>query len=207
MNPTAMGLPGVSFTPGLHICAFYRGAEQRDELLLPYLREGLAAGDKCICVTDDPAAGEAVRALGTEFGVDTTSASAQLQPMDSGSTYLSGGCFAIEKMIGFWDHTMSAAVVRDGFGFVRAAGEMTWALRGLPGSDLLMAYEAKLNVFLHRYPQVLLCLYDLTQFANGEILMEILRTHPTVLVSGQLMENPWYVEPEEYLDRYAVAGT
>ena len=89
MNPTAMGLPGVSFTPGLHICAFYRGAEQRDELLLPYLREGLAAGDKCICVTDDPAAGEAVRALGTEFGVDTTSASAQLQPMDSGSTYLS----------------------------------------------------------------------------------------------------------------------
>jgi hypothetical protein len=206
MNPTAMGLPGVSFTPGLHICAFYRGAEQRDELLLPYLREGLAAGDKCICVTDDPAAGGAVRALAAEFGVDTTSASAQLQPMDSGSTYLSGGCFAIEKMIGFWDRSMSEAVDRDGFAFVRAAGEMTWALRGMPGSDLLMAYEAKLNVFLHRYPQVLLCLYDLTQFANGEILMEILRTHPTVLVSGQLMENPWYVEPEVYLDRYAAAG-
>ena len=55
MEPTAMGLPGVAFTPGLHICAFYRGPTQRDELLLPYLREGLAAGDKCICVTDDPA--------------------------------------------------------------------------------------------------------------------------------------------------------
>ena len=69
----------------------------------------------------------------------------------------------------------------------------------MPGSELLMAYEAKLNVFLHRYPQVLLCLYDLEQFANGEILMEILRTHPTVLLSGQLLDNPWYVEPEEYL--------
>ena len=47
---------------------------------------------------------------------------------------------------------MDAAVAGQGFGFVRAAGEMTWALRGLPGSHLLMAYEAKLNVFLHRYP-------------------------------------------------------
>jgi hypothetical protein len=193
---TAMGLPGVSFTPGLHICAFYRGPAQRDELLLPYLREGLAAGDKCICVTDDPAAGVAVCTLAGEFG---DAAPAQLQPMDSASTYLSGGCFAIEKMIAFWDGAMSAAVVRDGFGFVRAAGEMTWALRGMPGSELLMAYEAKLNVFLHRYPQVLLCLYDLEQFADGEILMEILRTHPTVLLSGQLLDNPWYVEPEEYL--------
>ena len=68
MESTAMGLPGVSFTPGLHICAFYRGPSQRDELLLPYLREGLAAGDKCICVTDDPAAGAAVCALAGEFG-------------------------------------------------------------------------------------------------------------------------------------------
>jgi len=196
VESTAMGLPGVSFTPGMHICAFYRGPSQRDELLLPYLREGLAAGDKCICVTDDPAAGEAVCALAGEF---KEAAPAQLQPLDSASTYLSGGCFTIEKMIAFWDREMGAAVVRDGFGFVRAAGEMTWALRGQPGSDKLMAYEATLNVFLHRYPQVLLCLYDLEQFADGEILMEILRTHPTVLLSGQLLDNPWYVEPEEYL--------
>ena len=204
MATTAMGLPGVTFTPGMHICAFYRGPSQRDELLLPYLREGLAAGDKCICVTDDPAAGVAVCALAGEFG---DVAPTQLQPMDSASTYLSEGCFAIDKMIGFWDGAMSAAVVRDGYSFVRAAGEMTWALRGMPGSDKLMAYEAKLNVFLHRYPQVILCLYDLAQFANGEILMEILRTHPTVLLSGQLLDNPWYVEPEEYLAADAsVAG-
>lgn len=200
---TAMGLPGVSFTPGMHICAFYRGPGQRDELLLPYLREGLAAGDKCICVTDDPAAGAAVCALAGEFG---DAAPAQLEPLDSASTYLSGGAFTIEKMIGFWDREMGAAVVRDGFGFVRAAGEMTWALRGQPGSDKLMAYEATLNVFLHRYPQVLLCLYDLEQFSDGEILMEILRTHPMVLLSGQLLENPWYVEPEEYLATSSAAA-
>ena len=77
MESTAMGLPGVSFTPGLHICAFYRGPSQRDELLLPYLREGLAAGDKCICVTDDPDGGRGgVRARRGEFGVDAAPAPA-----------------------------------------------------------------------------------------------------------------------------------
>lgn len=144
----AMGLPGVEFAPGDHICAFYRGPLQRDELLLPYLREGLRAGDKCICVTDDPAAGESVRAL--------TAGAGQLQAMDSGHTYLAGGYFAIDRMLDFWDAAIGAAVLREGFGFVRAVGEMTWALRDLPGVELLLAYEARLNGFLHRYPQVLL---------------------------------------------------
>ena len=53
---------------------------------------------------------------------------------------------------------------------------------------------------------MLLCFYDLEQFSNGEILLEILRTHPTVLLSGQLLDNPWYVEPEEYLGRHVGAG-
>ena len=141
MDPTAMGLPGVAFTPGLHICAFYRGPTQRDELLLPYLREGLAAGDKCICVTDDPGAGAAVCDLAGEFGIDLASSSAQLQPMDSESTYLSGGRFAIEKMIGFWDQAMTAAVSRDGFDFVRAAGEMTGRSTGMPSVLLTMIGE------------------------------------------------------------------
>jgi len=195
----AMGLPGVEFAPGDHICAFYRGPLQRDELLLPYLREGLRAGDKCICVTDDPAAGESVRAL--------TAGAGQLQAMDSGHTYLAGGYFAIDRMLDFWDAAIGAAVLREGFGFVRAVGEMTWALRDLPGVELLLAYEARLNGFLHRYPQVLLCLYDLEQFSDGQILLEILRTHPKVLLSGQLLDNPWYVEPDEYLAQHATATT
>src|SRR6476620_927291 len=102
-----MGLPGVSFTPGLHICAFFRGPSQRDELLLPYLREGLAAGDKCICVTDDPAAGAAVCALAGEFG---SAAPAQLQPMDSASTYLSGGGCGVEKGSWVWVLRVDAGV-------------------------------------------------------------------------------------------------
>lgn len=197
-----MGLPGVTLTPGDHICAFYRGAAQRDALLVPFLRKGLLAGDKCICVTDDPDADQTVRALAAEFDVDVSLASGQLEPMCSESTYLSGGYFAIDRMLDFWEDAVGGAVRRDGFAFVRATGEMTWALRDLPGVEHLLAYEARLNDFLPRYPQVILCLYDLEQFSNGQILLEILRTHPKVLLSGQLLDNPWYTEPDEYLAQH-----
>lgn len=76
---------------------------------------------------------------------------------------------------------------------------MTWALRDLPGVAQLVAYEGKLNAFLPRYPQVILCLYDLEKFSDGQVLIDLLRTHPKVLLGGQVLENPWYVEPAEYL--------
>ncbi len=199
----AMGLPGVNLAPGDHICAFYRGSAERDEILVPYLREGLRAGDKCICVTDDPIDDGSIRALLAESTTDPALAHGHLEPLNSGSTYLLDGSFAIERMLGFWQGAVGGAVDRDGFGFVRAVGEMTWALRGLPGAEDLLAYEARLNDFLPRYPQVVLCLYDLGRFSDGEILVEILRTHPAVLISGQLMENPWYIEPDVYLARHA----
>jgi len=43
------------------------------------------------------------------------------------------------------------------------------------------------------------CVGELQQFSDGRLLMGIVRTHPTVLLSGQLLDIPWYVEPEEYL--------
>src|SRR5467141_2898391 len=56
--PVALGVPGVRIAPGDHLCAFYRGLAERDEILIPYLLEGLLSNDKCICVVDatDPEA-------------------------------------------------------------------------------------------------------------------------------------------------------
>ena len=190
-----MGLPGVRLTPGDHICAFYRGPEQRDEMLLPYLREGLRAGDMCVCVTDDPAAAAAVDALLGEHGEDP----GRLETRCSESAYLPDGTFVVDRMLEFWETAVGGAVRQDGFASVRTVGEMTWALSGKPGTEDLLAYESRLNLFTPRYPLVALCLYDLERFCDGEIVMEILRTHPAVLFGGQLLENPWYVEPHDYL--------
>ena len=201
MSATAtidLGVPGVSIAPGDHICAFYRGREQRDDVLVPYLLGGLLAGDKCICVMDDP---DTESVLAKLAGADAASSlsSGQLELLRSDATYLSGGYFAIEEMLDFWERGVGGAFAGGRYGFVRAAGEMTWALRDLPGVQHLLAYEAQLNRFLPRYPQVILCLYDLEQFSNGEVLIELLRTHPKVLLGGAMLDNPWYTEPDEYL--------
>ncbi len=194
-----IGLPGVTLSPGDHICAFYRGSAQRNEVLVPYLREGLLAGDKCLCVMDDPDVDQVVGLLAEHVDVELSQRTGQFELLCSKTTYLAGGYFAIDEMLEFWEQGVGDAVTRDGFGFVRAVGEMTWALQDLPGVEHLLVYEAKLNEFLPRYQQVILCLYDLEQFSDGEILLDLLRTHPKVLLSGQLLDNPWYTTPDEYL--------
>ena len=194
-----MGLPGVTIAPGDHICAFYRGRAQRDDVIVPFLREGILAGDKCICVMDDPDTERVLAPLSDGLDIEVPMRTGQLDLLCSDRAYLPSGYFAPDEMLEFWERGVGAAVRQAGYTFVRAAGEMTWALRDLPGVEHLVTYEARLNRFLPRYPQVVLCLYDLERFTDGLVLMELLRTHPKVLLSGQLLDNPWYTEPDDYL--------
>lgn len=189
------GLPGVTLTVGDHVCAFYRGQEQRDAVLLPYLRAGLRAGDKCVCVLDTTTPDAMIVAIDDEPRM----APDQLALYRSEDSYLLGGEFSPTDMLAFWEEGADAAFADDSCTFLRAVGEMTWALGDLPGVELLVDYEAELNRFLPKYPQTILCLYDLERFTDGEVLIGILRTHPKVLMCGTVIDNPWYIEPDARL--------
>jgi hypothetical protein len=193
----ALGIPGVQLSPGDHICAFYPRVAERDEILIPYLSEGLEARDKCICVVDGVDPEGVLAALGGEVEVGSRLGRHQLDVQRSQETYLSGGAFAVEAMLDFWDRSVGGALAGE-FSFARAVGEMTWALRQMPGVEDLMGYEARLNKFLPRYPQVVLCLYELDRF-DGEVLVDVLKTHPKVLLGGMVLDNPYYLEPDEFL--------
>ena len=124
-------------------------------------------------------------------------ASTQLEVFSSDDAYLRTGSFASEEMLGFWDAYVGAVVRDDRFSFVRIAGEATWALRDPPTVDELMRYESELNRFAGRYPQTVLCLYDLDRFGAG-ILVDLLRTHPKLVVGGRVLENPYHLSPDEF---------
>jgi hypothetical protein len=192
------GIPGLSLTPGDHVCAFYRGLKERDEILIPYLREGLRAGDKCVCIVDatDPSAVLAV--LGDEIDIQDALAREQLEVQSSTDAYLRSGHFSTTEMLDFWDESVSAAVGEGRFGFARSVGEMTWALRDMPGVEELVGYESELNRFLPKHPQVILCLYDLERF-SGEFLVDLVKTHPKVLLGGMVLDNPNFLDPDEFL--------
>lgn len=182
-------------TVGDHICAFYRGDAERDQVLIPYLTEGLAAGDRCVCVLDRSEPDEFAGRLG-EAGPGR---GGQLSLLCSADSYLKRGAFHPDEMLAFWAGMAAEAFDEDGYRFLRAVGEMTWALEDLPGVEMLVTYEARLNRFLPSYPQTILCLYDLELFTNGGLLIDILRTHPKVMMSGTLVDNPWFTEPDQFL--------
>jgi len=71
-------------------------------------------------------------------------------------------------------------------------------LSELPDLNDFLIYESELNRFLPRYPQVIMCLYDLDRF-GGQILVDILKTHPKVLMGSTVLENLYYLEPDEFL--------
>jgi len=195
-GPVSSGIDGIGLMTGSHVCAFYRGDSDRDRLLSGYLGAGLTAGDKCICVVDSAHTAAWLRAL-PGSGDEPGPAAGQLDIHLPETTYLAGGEFTTSDMLTFWTENMSKAAV-EGYSFYRLAGEMTWALRDAPGVEHLVGYESELNRVTASCPVIVLCLYDLDRF-SGEVVVNIVKTHPQVLVQGILVENPYYVGPDEFL--------
>ena len=190
------GIDEISLQPGNHVCAFYRGDADRDRLLSGYLAAGLAAGDKCICVVDSELTAMRLHSL-ARSSAGPGHGDRQLDVHLPESTYLAGGEFTTSHMLTFWTEGMMKAEL-DGYSFFRLAGEMTWALRDAPGVENLIGYESELNRVTSNYPVVVMCLYDLDLF-SGEVVINVVKTHPQVLVRGVLVENPYYLAPDEFL--------
>jgi hypothetical protein len=150
---------------------------------------------------DDPAV--MLKRVGTEGGldidVDGCVAREQLALLSSAATYLRDGQgFSSDDMVAFWLDNIGNAIESGAYRSARGCGEMTWALRDAPGVEHLFGYESELNRICGLHPQVILCLYDLDRFGGG-IMVDLLKTHPKLLLGGMLLENPHYLTPDEFL--------
>jgi CheY-like chemotaxis protein len=188
-------ISGLQLTQGDHVCAFYFGAKERDDILLPYLREGVRKGQKCIGVVDGVEPTEVV----VNLGVDAEEAirSRQLELLHSRDAYLRTRRFDTREMIDFFDGAVGPAMRSGQYACARVVGEMSWSLQDVPGVDQLIDYESEVNDFVPRYAQVVLCMYDLERF-GGELVSGLLRTHPKILLGGLVIENPHYLSPDEF---------
>jgi hypothetical protein len=199
MGMTAVATPGLQLSNGDHVCVFCRGGE-RDELLLPFLADGLSAGDRCLAVVDTSEPEEVLDALGPG-GADAHPAD-QLTVLASRDVYLTDRGFDMEGMLDFYGAELrGVAEGRSGYDCICTAGEMSWALRDIPGVGDLLAYEARVNQVLAANPDaaaISLCLYDAERF-DAELIVGVLRTHPKVVMGGTVIDNPFYIQPEEFL--------
>ena len=75
---------------------------------------------------------------------------------------------------------------------------MEWALEDREGVSDLIEYEARFNLMHWSDRDPVICTYDLTRF-NGDVIMDVLRTHPMVILGGVLQESPFFIPPEQFL--------
>jgi len=87
---------------------------------------------------------------------------------------------------------------RRGKAFARATTDLSWVQTALtgPAIDDFMSYEVQATRYARAYPQVALCLYDLDKF-RGDVIIPALKVHPKVFFGGMLLENPYFVDPDE----------
>jgi hypothetical protein len=60
------------------------------------------------------------------------------------------------------------------------------------------ATESEVSEFAPRYPQFIMCLYNLDLY-DGETVMYVLRTHTRIFVNGLIITNPYYISKRQFL--------
>src|SRR5262245_18589396 len=91
--------------PG-HICAFFDSRDEEYEILLPYLKQGVDAGEDVLNVLDANRLDDH-RARLERFGIRPDRGEVSIA--SSEDTYLAGGRFDIERMAKFVEDTVATA--------------------------------------------------------------------------------------------------
>jgi PAS domain S-box-containing protein len=193
-------VPGLllNLKPSDHLCCIYETEEEQRAVVTSYVIKSLRRGEKVIYIGDTSPVNMILGYLRDEgLDVDDFLARGQLLMSTSTDTYMRDGAFDPDVMIGFLRETMEQALA-EGYTALSVTGEMTWALRGMPGSDRLIEYEAKLNKFFPGNPCSAICQYDRRRF-DPAILQDVIHTHPIVLIGTQYYDNFYFVPPDAFL--------
>jgi hypothetical protein len=190
-------LAGRTLKESRHVCAFFNSREEQDKILMPFFKEGFERGEKLFHIVDSRLHENhlcACRGCGIE--VDAALESGQLEVRHWEDAYLKDGYFDGDRMIRILEEVLEGN--RKKHRLTRLMGNMEWALESAPGVTDIVEYETKLNYILPKYPDPVVCVYDLNKH-SGSVVMDILRTHPMVIIGGVLQENPLFVHPDELL--------
>jgi hypothetical protein len=193
MGSRALDIADLDFQVGDHVCAFYEeGGNSLDDIVVAYLSKGLQAGNKCACFSFADTASSVRDRIPSE-----------LMPRDGILQFFTEnqaeGGFSIEAYLRGLE-AIAKEALSDGYRRLWVLGDATFVARDVdPGSmKTWFTWEAEVNELASRYPQFIMCLYDLDRWA-GELIMSVLKTHPRIFVNGLILNNPYYVPLRQFL--------
>jgi hypothetical protein len=191
-----MDFTKTQFPEGIHVCLIYDRDDDRQKIVSDYMMAGLKQGEQ-IRYLNDTTAAKTVRSWLLDMGVEVPEEDPALKVLSAESAYCPNGYFAPRELIPTLPPRYELAR-KAGYTGQRSCGEMTWVLKGIPGSDRLLEYEALLNTVVANFPHSGMCQYDARRF-DGATLFKVLKLHPWMIVRGKIVQNPYYVSSEEFL--------
>jgi hypothetical protein len=189
---------GSQLDSSRHVCAFFNSDEEEYRVLLPFIKDGFACGDKAVHVVGPEQRLDHMQRL-TAAGIDTEAAqtSGQLEVLTNTEAYLRDGRFDQDRMLEVFEQ-LAGGTAKSGFPLSRIVCHMEWATQDQSHIDNLVEFESRVNDVWRRHDDAVICVYDLAKF-NGDTVVDILRTHPMIIIGGILHQNPFFVPPEQFL--------
>jgi len=181
-----------------HVCAFFNSDEEEYRVLLPFIKDGFTRGDKAVHVVNPGQHRDHLQRLAAA-GIDTTAAqqNGQFELQTNTEAYIRDGRFDQDRMLQVFDQ-LASGNAEGGFPLSRIVCRMDWATEQGSYVDEVVEFESRVNDIWERHEDAVICTYHLGKF-GGDAVIDIMRTHPMVIVGGILHHNPFYIPPAEFL--------
>jgi excisionase family DNA binding protein len=171
---SAVNVGGTSVPLRTHLAPIYSSDLGGLRLSVPFLADGLRAGQPCFLVAAGPLLDRYTNALSDER-IDVAAAT------DAGRLVIIPGPGAnVTEAISNWERAFGKALA-GGPTVLRVIGEMVCEREVFGSEAAMMAYEEAYELMAKRFPVVTLCQYDAREF-DGEIVLRVLKSHPDMFV-------------------------
>jgi transcriptional repressor of dcmA and dcmR len=170
--PTAtLALGGELIPIRGHFSPIYSSDLGALRLTVPFLADGLKAGQSCFLAATGDVLERYANALESEQGVAVDDV------IQRGQLVVLGwpGASAAE-VIANWEQVFAKALALRPT-MLRVAGDMACERQMFASEAEMMAYEEAYDLMARRFPLVTLCAYDARQF-GGETILRMLKAHP-----------------------------
>jgi hypothetical protein len=197
-SAASISLAGSQLGEVRHVCAFFNNDEEEYRVLLPFIKDGFECGDKAVHVVNPDQRHDHLQRL-TAAGIDPVAAeqSGQLEVRINTEAYLRDGRFDQDRMLAAFEQMASGNAPGE-FPLSRICCRMDWAVEDRSYIDNVVEFESRVNDVWRRHDDAVICTYRLDKF-GGDTVIDIMRTHPMIIIGGILQRNPFFVPPEEFL--------
>lgn len=192
-------LGGVNLAGRNHVCAFFNTIEEEHRVLGSFYKDGLNRGEKAVHIVDPEHREDHLKRLAeTGIQVQEMTQTGQLEVLPWSDAYVHDRRFDQDAMLATVEELIQSGTAA-GYPLTRLVGHhMDWLFLDKPATYNLVEYEARLNHVLSKYSDPVICNYNPSKF-GATVAMDIMRTHPLVIIGGLLRENPFFVPPEQFL--------